>query len=959
MKTGNFLKLLFFKTNIEIMKSINLKVNIPFLLILGFVNANSQIHFQENEIYESLYNSSICKMNINGDSYDDIITYSRQEGKFLLYENTILGFDFYWKSEIPNSITDCVVGDINGDSRDDILLSNVENNLSRLFILRSNQNGLYDFDTLIIDSIRTERIKIADYDYDGDRDVIFFDNNYQTDKRVVVLRNDGLGILSQPEVILELGDAYLTDICDINQDGLLDIFAFRIFSETFSYYLNSSSGFGTEQIILNQPIIFSFCGDLDGDQDLDLFLLNIGAVGKLSYIKNLGNLNFSNEIDIENQFNASYLPIILDIDNDNDLDIVYTRSGNSGGLYFRKNDGLGSFTSPICVDTLSGYNNVISLDMDRDGFEDILGATQFDKLVWFKNLSGLGFGNPNVIRPDYGYPKTIAYSDLTGDTMPELVLGGTAGSYFFTNQNGVFYYGDSIFNNSTLPAFSDLACGDIDNDGDNDIVFAGFNPVTWFENILNASSFVPHIINSNNADLIVKLSDIDNDGDLDIVTATNGTTSSFNRTNIAYNDGFGNFIFGTTLFGLGHNLADIFLFDYNYDGLIDVFQLDKTSNVVIFINQGGTNNFLVDNSTFNFRAYDMKVGDLDSDGHADLVFSKVMTSGNVSYLFWYNGNSNGIYTLNSYLSIGQVYPKLFALEDIDKDTDLDIIASYYISNGHDGYFTIENDGNGNFSNIIMIPDIITTQNIRDLIAADINFDGDVDFLTLNQFYTPIAIENLGYQNIDTATVCVNEEYLWQNQVCTTPGYFYNSMYSIYGLDSTDVLYLQHIPLPEVSMDPFWADTFCIQSGSVLLPNAIPEGGHYSGLGVNSTDVDFAITNTGNHELYYTYLDTSTGCSNSDTLSYFVKDCILISELDDFIIQIHPNPTQNEIIVDIQEYLGNQNFTIKLYDHLGRIVLKKEFQSLPVKLDIEHLKPGAYLMNFISSDGKVTHTIIKE
>ena len=79
--------------------------------------------------------------------------------------------------------------------------------------------------------------------------------------------------------------------------------------------------------------------------------------------------------------------------------------------------------------------------------------------------------------------------------------------------------------------FRDIGVGDIDNDGDDDIIVADEvqNMLIWFENpgISSSKNWVAHVVDKSNQYLkwchSVELGDIDDDGDLDAAVAAAGS----------------------------------------------------------------------------------------------------------------------------------------------------------------------------------------------------------------------------------------------------------------------------------------------------------------------------------------------------------------------------------------------------------------------------------------------------
>jgi PKD repeat protein len=89
------------------------------------------------------------------------------------------------------------------------------------------------------------------------------------------------------------------------------------------------------------------------------------------------------------------------------------------------------------------------------------------------------------------------------------------------------------------------------------------------------------------------------------------------------------------------------------------------------------------------------------------------------------------------------------------------------------------------------------------------------------------------------------------------------------------------PLPAVNAGQ--NDTFCNQNTQITLSGFSPSGGIWTGAGVTSTGVfNPSVAGNGSHPLIYTVTNTSTNCSNSDTILILVTSPIQVNAgLDQF------------------------------------------------------------------------------
>lgn len=212
---------------------------------------------------------------------------------------------------------------------------------------------------------RGRGISIADYDNDGDDDLLFLGTPSK------LLRNDGE--LTFTEVTSSAG---LSDIIskmaiwfDINNDGWLDV----VFAswDMALYYLNNGDGtfdYADDFSVQNRQALLA--GDLNGDQWPDLYAVNFWHENNL-YINQdeEGLVPYGEDITTNDLSMGS---LMFDFDEDGDLDIYITYDGNEPNELLI-NDGTGTFTeesSDWNLDNRSNGMGVDIADFDLDGNYD-------------------------------------------------------------------------------------------------------------------------------------------------------------------------------------------------------------------------------------------------------------------------------------------------------------------------------------------------------------------------------------------------------------------------------------------------------------------------------------------------------------------------------------------------------------------------------------------------------------
>ncbi|MEM8898216.1 MAG: FG-GAP-like repeat-containing protein, partial [Bacteroidota bacterium] len=227
-------------------------------------------------------------------------------------------------------------------------------------------------------------------------------------------------------------------------------------------------------------------GDYENDGDLDVFMMGeSGGNPAVAFYVNQGNGTFaSKDIGISGLVDGDVA--FWDLNGDRVLDIII--SGESGGnaqTQIFKGNSDGTF-SEVSSSLTAVKNSSLSIgDFDRDGDQDVLlaGITQDDTRLTavyenqgnetFEALAGLSIPGVNA---------AVSWIDVDNDGLLDIFVSGegTAGAVAELHLN----QGDKTFeqdNSSTFTAVinSILDIGDIDNDGDTDLIVSGNTSGTY------------------------------------------------------------------------------------------------------------------------------------------------------------------------------------------------------------------------------------------------------------------------------------------------------------------------------------------------------------------------------------------------------------------------------------------------------------------------------------------------
>lgn len=419
--------------------------------------------------------------------------------------------------------------DIDNDGFPDLVLNT---NVDSTFVFVNNGDGTVSQQIAFLGQSIP-----ADVDGDLDGDLFFFDGD------LLIQENQGGATWFQRPDIVNVSSSYDSDLVDIDGDGDLDI----VTGSQVQSRIWSNDGLGNftiAQEIGRQGFSQEF-GDLDGDGDPDMIrAIEQGYYPGLDiWLNTAGNLAFNSNIGTGT---AQFRRIKMDtLDADADLDILalVRIPGTLGDtLYLRNYSNNGGVTFGVANNTTIPYR---AQDMD---IGDIDGDNDIDVVIGYEN-PGFGFrsfindgtgvftaGSFSPTPLGSGVVSDIDLADLDGDgDLDVFATNPNPGdsSYVFLN-DGLGTFTHSASRNIPTTTFSYKSyLGDVDSDGDIDIVFGGYIsfPRLWVND--GAANFVFDSDIPSIADEYAKvlIGDLDGDSDQDIVVGGyyTGTKVFFNQ----------------------------------------------------------------------------------------------------------------------------------------------------------------------------------------------------------------------------------------------------------------------------------------------------------------------------------------------------------------------------------------------------------------------------------------------
>lgn len=341
-----------------------------------------------------------------------------------------------------------------------------------------------------------------------------------------------------------LAGATALDIQDYDGDGTLDLAVASYAEGQIQLFERNelASEIWNKKVILEgkSQSVFVQSFDFENDGDFDLISTAFGG-NEVSILLNDGKLNDETDwrlLPLDKDLRGPISARTGDINGDSVVDFIAAAYWDHSIFWYERNTNTAAlhWDRHVVDDAADRTHDIFVADLNGDNRADIASANfGGNSITIYQNEVGDASGWYKVIVDDQIQgPTSLVVSDLNSDGSSEIVATSYLGDYvaLYSSVDGDIEIWKKQMIAENIDAPFDLEVGDLDQDGDLDIVVASYlavkdqedgitNAYTFIENTsLNSSWKVRTLLSSEYGAHEISLKDFDGNGFLDILAAT-------------------------------------------------------------------------------------------------------------------------------------------------------------------------------------------------------------------------------------------------------------------------------------------------------------------------------------------------------------------------------------------------------------------------------------------------------